>query len=235
MIGKLYLIPSPLGESRFDAVFPAFNSEIIQEIDHYIVEDARTERRFLKKLGIRKPIDTLTFTVMDKHNTLHENVRELLAPCLQGKHVGLLSDAGVPCIADPGHKIVTAAHQMKIQVVPLIGPCSIILSLMASGFNAQNFAFLGYLPSEQSAREKELRFLESKIIKQKQTQIFIETPYRNNHLLSSILQTCSPNIRLCVACDLTTEDELIISQTVAQWKKQKVDLHKRPAIFLLYI
>lgn len=234
MTGKLYLIPSPLGESNFDAVFPAFNHEIIQDIDHYIVEDARTERRFLKKLGIQKPIDELTFYIMDKHEK-GIDYKSFLAPCLEGKNVGLLSDAGVPCIADPGNKVVTAAHALNIQVVPLIGPCSIILSLMASGFNAQNFAFLGYLPADQNEREKELRYLETVIMKRKQTQIFIETPYRNNHILNSILKVCSPNMRLCVACDLTTENELIISQTISKWKKQKVDLNKRPAIFLLYV
>lgn len=234
MTGKLYLIPSPLGESNFDAVFPAFNHEIIQDIDHYIVEDARTERRFLKKLGIQKPIDELTFYIMDKHEK-GIDYKSFLAPCLEGKNVGLLSDAGVPCIADPGNKVVAAAHALNIQVVPLIGPCSIILSLMASGFNAQNFAFLGYLPADQIEREKELRYLETVIMKRKQTQIFIETPYRNNHILNSILNVCSPNLRLCVACDLTTENELIISQTISKWKKRKVDLNKRPAIFLLYV
>lgn len=234
MTGKLYLIPSPLGESKFDNVFPTFNSEIIQEIDHYIVEDERTERRFLKKLGIQKPIDELTFFVMDKHGK-NIDYKSFLVPCLEGKNVGLLSDAGVPCIADPGNRVVSVAHTLNIPVVPLIGPCSIILSLMASGFNAQNFAFLGYLPAEQSEREKELRFLETIIRKHKQTQIFIETPYRNNHLLNSILKVCSPDLRLCIACDLTTENEFIASQTIAKWKKQHFDFNKRPAIFLLYV
>ena len=234
MTGKLYLIPSPLGESKFDNVFPPFNSEIIQEIDHYIVENERTERRFLKKLGIRKPIDELTFFIMDKHEK-GIDYKSFLAPCLEGKNVGLLSDAGVPCIADPGNKVVSVAHTLNIPVVPLIGPCSIILSLMASGFNAQNFSFLGYLPAEQAEREKELRFLETMIRKHKQTQIFIETPYRNNHLFNSIIKVCSPDLRLCVACDLTMENEFIASQTIAKWKKQSIDLNKRPAIFLLYV
>lgn len=233
-MAKLYLIPSPLGEGDFEAVFPAFNSRIINEINYYIVEDERTERRFLKKLGIETPIDNLTFFLMDKHNR-NWDVKSFLQPCLDGNNVGLISDAGVPCVADPGHLVVAEAHRLGIQVVPLIGPCSIVMALMASGFNGQNFAFHGYLPAEQPDRERRLKVLESQIVKYKQTQIFIETPYRNNHIFKSILSVCAPNLRLCVATNLTCEDEMIISQTIAQWKKNPIDLHKQPAIFLLSI
>ncbi len=231
---SLYLIPSPLGESDFDKVFPAFNSQIINDIDYYIVEDERTERRFLKKLGVQKPISELTFFLMDKH-AKGLDVKEFLQPCLEGKNVGLLSEAGVPCVADPGHLVVTEAHRLGIPVVPLVGPCSIIMALMASGFNGQNFAFNGYLPAEQPDRERKLKVLEGLILKFKQTQIFIETPYRNNHVFNSILSVCAPNLRLCVAANLTCENEMIISKTIAQWRKTPIDLHKQPAIFLLYL
>jgi len=233
-MANLYLIPSPLGEGAFTNIFPDFNLQIINDIDYYIVEDIRTERRLLKKMGIRKAIDDLTFFHLDKH-TPNIDIKSFLAPCLEGHHVGLLSDAGVPCVADPGHLIVTEAHRLGIRVIPLIGPCSIILSLMASGFNAQNFAFHGYLPVEQPDRERKLKQLENDILKHKQTQIFIETPYRNNHVLNSILSVCSPHLRLCIAANLTTENETIISQTIAQWKKKPANFHKQPAIFLLYV
>lgn len=231
-MGKLFLIPSPLGERDFGAIFPAFNSEIINEIDHYIVEDERTERRFLKKLGIVKPIHELTFFLMDKH-AKGLDYKEFLQPCLDGHSMGLISDAGVPCIADPGNQVVAEAHRLGIQVVPLIGPSSIILALMASGMNGQNFAFHGYLPAEKSDRERRLKQLEVSILKYKQTQMFIETPYRNNHLFNSILAVCAPNIRLCVAANLTCENEMVVTKTIAQWKKTTIDLHKQPAIFLL--
>ena len=167
-MSALYLIPSPLGESSFENVFPSFNSQIINEIDSYIVEDVRTERRFLKQLGIQKPIDELTFFHLDKH-VKNLDFKEFLKPCLEGKNVGLLSEAGVPCIADPGNLVVSEAHKLGIRVVPLIGPCSIILALMASGFNGQNFAFHGYLPAEQPDRERKLHQLENDILKRKQT------------------------------------------------------------------
>lgn len=230
----LYLIPSPLGESDFDRVFPVFNSQIINEIDYYIVEDIRTERRFLKKLGIQKPIDELTFFHMDKH-AKELNLKEFLQPCLDGKNVGLLSEAGVPCVADPGHQVVAEAHRLGIQVVPLVGPSSILLALMASGFNGQCFAFHGYLPAEQPDRERKLKQLESHAVQFRQTQIFIETPYRNNHVFNSIMKICAPNMRLCVAANITCENEMIATKTIAQWRKTTIDLHKQPAIFLLYI
>ena len=170
---------------------------------------------------------------MDKH-AKGLDIKEFLQPCLEGLPVGLISDAGVPCIADPGHLIVAEAHRLGIPVVPLIGPCSIILALMASGFNGQNFAFHGYLPAEQPDRERKLKILENGILKYKPTQIFIETPYRNNHVFNSIMGVCAPNLRLCIASNITCENESIVTKTIGQWKKTTVDLHKQPTIFLLY-
>ncbi|MCQ2280250.1 MAG: SAM-dependent methyltransferase [Bacteroidales bacterium] len=231
---SLYLIPSPLGESDFNRVFPTFNRQIINDINYYIVEDERTERRFLKELGIQTPIENLTFFHMDKH-AKGLDVKEFLQPCLARENVGLLSDAGVPCVADPGHLVVSEAHRLGIQVVPLVGPSSILLSLMASGLGGQNFAFHGYLPMEQPDRERKLKQLEGFCTKFKQTQIFIETPYRNNHVFNSIVNVCAPNLRLCIASNVTCENESIVTKTIAQWRKTTVDLHKQPTIFLMNI
>lgn len=230
--GKLYLIPSPLGERDFSCIFPNFNCEIINAIDTYIVEDLRTGRRFLKKLGIKKAIDELEFFLLNEH-TQGVDLNEYLKCCEEGKNVGLMSDAGTPCIADPGNVVVAKAHQLGIEVVPLVGPNSIVLALMASGFNGQSFAFNGYLPVEQDRREEQLKVLESKIIKHNQTQLFIETPYRNNHLFQSILRVCQPNTRLCIACNMTTEEQYVKSQSVARWRKENIDLHKKPVVFVL--
>jgi 16S rRNA (cytidine1402-2'-O)-methyltransferase len=228
----LYLIPSLLGEAEISASFPVFNTEIINTIDYYVVEELRTARRFLRKLNIQKPIDQLQFFLLNEH-TRQADLKEYLEPCLEGKNMGLLSEAGTPCVADPGNKLVEKAHQLGIQVKPLIGPNSILLALMASGLNGQNFCFQGYLPVERKQREKELQFCEKIMQKNGQTQIFIETPYRNNHLLESILSICDPNTKLCVAVQLTSPEEFILTQTVAKWKKYKIDLHKKPTIFII--
>ena len=228
----IYLIPSPLGDSELSAIFPPFNLEIINTIDHYIVEELRTARRFLRRMGINKPIDQLFFSELNEH-TKNVDFNEYLQPCLEGKAMGLLSEAGTPCIADPGSKVVAKAHQLGIPVKPLIGPNSILLSLMGSGFNGQQFSFNGYLPIERPQRESQILFFESLLKKTGQTQIFIETPYRNNHLFESILHVCAPETRLCIACDLTTENEFITTQSVAKWKKMKIDLHKKPTVFIL--
>jgi len=231
-MGTLYLIPSPLAGCEFTKIFPAFNSEIIQEIDNFIVEDLRMGRRFVKKMGMKKQIESLHFYTLNEHTKGNE-IESLLQPLLAGSPVGLISDAGTPCVADPGSIIVSRAQQMDIEVVPLVGASSILLALMASGLNGQLFAFNGYLPREQPDRERQLRFLESLVKKSNQTQIFIETPYRNNHVFQSILAVCDPAIRLCLGIDITSENQIIKTRTVKKWKAQKLDLHKKPTVFLL--
>jgi len=230
--GILYLIPSPLAECEFAKLFPPFNAEIIQNVEHFIVEDLRTGRRFVKKLGMKKQMDCLQFSTLNEH-TKGTETESLLQPLLEGKNVGLISDAGTPCIADPGNIIVSRAQQLGITVVPLIGPNSLLLALMASGLNGQTFAFNGYLPREQPDRERQLLFLESLVKKSNQTQIFMETPYRNNHVFKSILAVCDPALRLCLGVNITAESEMIKTMTVKKWKTQKLDLHKQPTVFLL--
>ena len=230
--GTFYLIPSPLAECDFSTIFPVYNTEIIQNIDHFIVEDLRTGRRFVKKLGMQKPIDTLQFYTLNEH-TKNDEIETLLQPLKEGKNMGLISDAGTPCVADPGSILVSRAQQLDIEVMPLVGPNSILLALMASGLNGQSFTFHGYLPREQPDRERQLNFLESLIKKTNQTQIFIETPYRNNHVFKSILSVCDPATRLCLGTNITSENQTIKTMTIKKWKSQKNDLHKQPTVFLL--
>lgn len=230
--GIFYLIPSPLGESTFSKIFPSYNSEIIQTIDHFIVEDLRTGRRFVKNLGMKKIMDSLQFFTLNE-NTKGEQIETLLQPLTEGKNLGLISDAGTPCVADPGSVLVARAQQLGIEIIPLIGPNSILLALMGSGLNGQSFAFNGYLPREQSERERKLRFIESLLKKINQTQIFIETPYRNNHVFKSILAVCDNATRLCLGVNITSENQMIKTMTVKKWKTQSIDLHKQPAVFLL--
>jgi len=231
-LGTLFLIPSPLDECDFVKIFPVYNLEIIQDIDYFIVEDLRTGRRFVKKLGIQKPMENLHFSTLNEH-TKSSEIDLLLQPLLEGNNLGLISDAGTPCVADPGSIIVSKAQQLGTTIIPLIGPNSILLALMASGLNGQSFAFNGYLPREQPEREKQLRFLESLVKKSNQTQIFMETPYRNNHLFKSILSVCDPATRLCLGVNITSERQMIKTMTVKKWKSLKIDLHKQPAVFLL--
>lgn len=233
--GTLYLIPNTLGDTELEKILPSYNLEIVKNIRHFIVEDLRNARRFLSKVGWKGRIDELSFYLLNEHSRL-EDIQQHLKIAESGVDIGLLSDAGTPCVADPGADIVAMAHQKKIKVIPLIGPSSILLSLMASGFNGQNFAFIGYLPREKNQREKAIKQLESKVFKENQTQIFIETPYRNNQMFESLLQTCSHQTKVCIARDITLEEELIISKNIADWKKQKAlpDLHKRNTIFLIY-
>jgi 16S rRNA (cytidine1402-2'-O)-methyltransferase len=231
-LGTLYLIPSPLADCEFAKIFPAFNSEIIQEIDHFIVEDLRTGRRFVKKLGMLKPMETLHFSTLNEHTKGNE-IEDLLQPLKEGKNLGLISDAGTPCVADPGSIIVSRAQQLGVEIIPLVGPSSILLALMASGLNGQSFAFNGYLPRKQPDRESQLRFLESLVKKSNQTQIFIETPYRNNHVFKSILAVCDPAIRLCLGINISSENQMIKTMTIKKWKSQRLDSHKQPAVFLL--
>lgn len=230
--GKLYLIPVTLGDSPIDQVIPAFNNQIINKIDVYIVENIKTARRFLKKAGLIKAIDDLTFYELNKR-THESEYPTFLKEIDNGKNIGILSEAGCPGVADPGAEIVNIAHQKNIKVIPLIGPSSILLALMASGFNGQSFCFNGYLPKEQKDRIRKLKDLERIVKNKNQTQLFIETPYRNNHVFEDMLKNCFESTKLCIAVDITLPTEQISTKTIAEWKKTKIDLHKRPCLFLM--
>ena len=229
----LYLIPTSLGDCSFDRILPAHNTEIVNNLKHFIVEDVRTARRFLKKTNQAIDIDSLTFFILNQH-TSPEELSGFLRPMFDGNDMGVLSEAGCPAIADPGADVVAIAQKNNFTVVPLVGPSSILLSLMASGFNGQSFAFVGYLPIQPGERSKALKKLESRVYSENQTQIFIETPYRNMKMLEEILQTCQPNTRLCIAVDITLETEFIKTKAVKDWKTNLPDLSKRPCIFLIY-
>ena len=230
--GKLYLIPVGLGESNPSKVFPAFNSEIISEIDHFIVENEKSARRFIKQILPKKSQQALRLKGLNKFTDPSE-IPGFLDPAKEGKNIGLLSEAGCPGVADPGSEIVRLAHMANIEVVPLIGPSSILLAMMASGMNGQSFTFHGYLPIDKKERKNEVRKLEKISAENLQAQIFIETPYRNMKLLEDLTSMLHPSTRLCVACDLTTSSEYIKTATISVWKKIKQDFHKRPAIFIL--
>jgi len=231
MKGKLYLIPNTLGESEINLVIPAFNLEIINTINHYIVEDVRTARRFLAKCRIKTKIDDLQFYLLNKH-TKAEEINNFLLPANQGHSIGVISEAGCPAVADPGAEVVRLAHERNIEIIPLIGPSSILLALMASGLNGQRFTFNGYLPIKEDERNQQLKKDESKSKLEGTTQIYIETPYRNMHLLKSMIDCLSPNTRLCVATDLTLKTQQIKSTTIKNWKNTTIDINKKPSIFL---
>ena len=230
--GNLYLIPTPLGETGFEAGIPAYNLQILKQINTFIVEELRTARRFLRKAGYTNDFEAVNFYLLNEHTPDNEAVT-MLENATAGENIGLLSEAGLPCIADPGNIVVRLAHRKGIRVIPLTGPSSIMLALMASGLNGQNFVFHGYLPVKPDERTRAIRELEQAATKGNQTQIFIETPYRNMAMLESILKSCHPSLILCVAADLTLETEWIRSMTVQEWKKEKPELHKRPVVFLL--
>ncbi len=232
-MAALYLIPVTLGETGIDAVLPSYNREVIATISHFIVENVRSARRFLKRSNPEIEIDDLTFYTLNKHTT-QEEISTYLDPIARGMCVGVISEAGCPAIADPGADIVAIAQRKGVKVVPLVGPSSIIMSLMASGFNGQSFAFQGYLPIEGAERAKSLKQLEQWVYGHSQTQIFIETPYRNQRMLEDVLRSCRPQTRLCVASNITCEDECIVTKTVQEWKRSKVELPKVPSIFLIY-
>lgn len=231
-LGTLYLIPVPLAENAAAKSFTPYLSETINQINEYIVENSKTARRFLKEAGLQIPQRELIVHDYGKHN--RENISEFFTGLLNGKNVGLMSEAGCPGIADPGADIVAYAHQKGITVVPLVGPSSILLALMASGFNGQSFTFHGYLPIDKVQRSQKIKELENLAEKNNQTQLFIETPFRNNPMLEEILRSCKPDTKLCIACNLTGEDEMVQTKSIAEWKKQVPDLHKKPVIFLLF-
>ena len=233
MKGKLYLIPTFLSETETGNVFPEINLEIIRRLDCFIVEELKTARRFLRKAGFKKPFDEVTLHLLNEHTDL-STIGNYLNECEKGKDTGLFSEAGTPCIADPGSEIVKLAHKRNIKVVPLTGPSSIMLALMASGFNGQNFAFIGYLPIDKKKATAKIKQIEKNAWQNDQTQIFIETPYRNNRLLDILLNTCSDDTLICIASGLTSENEFIKTLPVREWKKQKPDFHKIPAVFLMH-
>ena len=229
----LYLIPVTLGESEHSHVLPAYNREVILSLKHFIVENVRTARRFLKKTEPSIVIDDLVFVELNEH-TSPADISGMLAPMDTGASVGIMSEAGCPAIADPGADVVAIAQRKGYRVVPLVGPSSILLSLMASGFNGQSFAFHGYLPVEASKRAERIKALEARIYAENETQIFIETPYRNEKLLEEFIRVCRPSTRLCVASDITCDGEFIRTRPVKEWSKNMPDLKKKPAIFLIY-
>lgn len=231
--GRLYLIPTTLGENEPLEVLPLSVKKIIEKIDHYIVENEKSARRFIKKITPRKSQSSLRLTVLDKFTSELES-RSYLDDCMKGNDVGLISEAGVPAIADPGASIIMLAHIRNIKVVPLVGPSSITLAMMSSGLNGQNFAFNGYLPIEKLERKKAIKELE-KISKLKnQSQIFIETPYRNEKLFTDLKSSLTPSTMLCIAMDITLPSEIIKTLAISDWKKQNIDLHKHPCIFILH-
>lgn len=233
MSPALYLIPVTLGDTPHDRVLPAYNKEVILQIKHFIVEEVRTARRFLKKVEPLIDIDSLTFYPLNKH-TQATDIAGYLKPLMAGEPMGVISEAGCPAVADPGADVVAIAQRRGLRVVPLVGPSSILLSVMASGFNGQSFAFHGYLPIEQAERTKRIKMLEQRSYAENQTQLFIETPYRNRRLLEELVQTCRPQTRLCIACNVTCDDEYICTKSMKEWKGHLPDLEKRPCIFLIY-
>ena len=232
MKGTLYLVPNTLGNPDTSLSIPQEISRLVKSIQVFVVEDLRNARRYLKLLDRSIDIDKLTFHVLNEHTPAGE-VPSFLDQALQGKDTALLSEAGVPGVADPGAAVVALAHEKGIRVVPMTGPSSILLSLMASGLNGQSFCFHGYLPVKRPERTKKIREIEQAALRSGQTQIFMEAPYRNDGLLSDILEHCRPHTRLCIAADITLSSEFILTRTIHGWKNKKPALHKRPVIFLL--
>ena len=232
-MAALYLIPVLLGDTSVERVLPAYNQEVVHGIRHFIVEDVRSARRFLKKVDKDFDIDGSQFYLLNKH-TSPEEISGYLKPLEEGHSMGVISEAGCPAVADPGADVVALAQRKHLKVIPLVGPSSIILSVMGSGFNGQSFAFNGYLPIEAADRAKRLKLLEQRAYTEQQTQLFIETPYRNNRLVEDILATCRPQTRLCIAANITCEEEYIVTRTLKEWRGNVPDLSKQPCIFLIY-
>lgn len=232
-LGILYLIPVTLGDDKISNVLPADVISVVQQLDTFVVESEKSARHFLGAIKTMLPVRELSLNLLNEH-TEDKDVAALLAPLLAGKNIGLMSDAGCPGVADPGAKLVALAHQKGIRVLPFVGPSSILLSLMASGLNGQQFAFLGYLPVDKTLRNQKIKEIEKRSLSHKETQLFIETPYRNQHMLEAILSNCQPNTRLCIACDISLDSEMIVTKTVASWKNTALpNLHKRPTVFLI--
>lgn len=234
MKGQLILFPVPIGAEEIASSLPAQNIEWLASCRTFIVEELRTARRFLKKAGYPYAIDDTTFHVLNEHTT-HEEIGNYLDAIEKGENIGLLSEAGLPCVADPGAMITRVAQRRGIAIVPLVGPSSLMLALMASGFNGQSFAFVGYLPVDKTKRSAAIRHLEERLHREHQTQLFIEAPYRNNQMLEALSATLQPNTMICVACDLTMPTQYIRSLPSEKWKteREKIDLHKRNTVFLI--
>lgn len=233
-MAALYLIPVTLGDSPLQQVLPVHNKEVILGIKHFIVEEVRTARRFLKQVDRSINIDELTFCPMGKHADA-ALFSKYLEPLRKGESIGVISEAGCPAVADPGADVVAIAQREGLKVVPLVGPSSILLAVMGSGFNGQSFAFHGYLPISPAERAKRIKQLESRSAAEHQTQLFIETPYRNHKMIADLLATCNPRTRLCIASGLTTEQEFLRSKTIKEWKQTPPpDLNKIPTIFAIY-
>jgi 16S rRNA (cytidine1402-2'-O)-methyltransferase len=230
--GTLFLIPVPLADAASAKSFTPYLVDTINAVKEYIVENEKTARRFLKEAGLKTPQSELVIHDYGKHKR-DEGLKEFFTGLMAGNDVGLMSEAGCPGIADPGADIVAEAHRKGIKVVPLVGPSSILLALMASGFNGQSFTFHGYIPIDKVERAKKIKELEA-LAEKNQTQLFIETPFRNDSMLDDVLKTCKPQTRLCIACDITASTEFIKTMSIGDWKKQVPDLRKRPAIFLLF-
>lgn len=231
-LGKLYLIPTTLGDSAPLEVLPISIKRAVENIDYYIAENEKTARKFIKSISASKSQPELHFETLNKFTDPSE-LPSYLEPCLNGIDIGLLSEAGCPAIADPGANIVRIAHDKKIQVVPLIGPSAILLAMMASGMNGQSFAFNGYLPIENAERKSAIKKYERLSRENNQSQIFIETPYRNDKLFAELIKTLQKNTLLCIAADISLQTETIYTKSIVEWQKVSVDLHKRPAIFII--
>lgn len=233
--GVLYMIPCPISDATdvYD-VTPASNRAIIDSLDYFIVENVRSARRFLSKAGISRKIDDLEFVELNEHTREGVAVEAMVRPIEQGRSAGVISEAGVPGVADPGALVAAACHRRGIRVVPLVGPSSILMSIMASGLNGQSFAFNGYLPVKPPERARAIKALERRAQAEHQSQIFIEAPYRNVKLVEQLLSVCSPATRLTIACDITSPEEIILTRTIEQWRKGSMpDIAKRPTIFIM--
>lgn len=231
--GHIYLIPNTLGYQEVEAILPVSIKRAIEKVDFFLVENIRTARRYISKWRIGKPISELHFEVLDK-NTEKDELERFIRSIKNGSNAGIISEAGCPGIADPGAAIVKHAHKLDIQVIPLVGPSSVFLALMASGLNGQNFAFVGYLPIKKHETKSAIKALEKKSKIENQTQIFIETPYRNMQLLDALIAVCKPNTMLCIATSITLPDQSIKTRRIRQWKNSKPQIHKLPTVFLLH-
>lgn len=230
---SLILFPVPIGADDVDISLPPYNKAMLNTCHHFIVEELRTARRNLKRMGYEYPIDDTQFYELNEHTSELE-IEHYLDPIAQGCNIGLMSEAGLPCVADPGALITRMAQRRGISIIPLVGPSSIMMGLMASGFNGQNFAFIGYLPIDKTKRQSTLKILEQRIYREHQTQILIEAPYRNNQLLAELAATLLPTTRICVACDISLPSQYIVTRPARQWLADAPNLHKRNTVFLLY-